>query len=100
MARNQEVVVCSPDGWTQLTNDDVSEITFQLLSGAAEVRATVGATPPAATDKGYFYRNDGLEYHEGELKVSIDSFAAEDGANRLYARPVNGRPAKIIVDHA
>ena len=100
MARNQEVVVCEPNVWTQLTNDDVSEITFQVLSGAVEVRATVGATAPAATDRGYFYRNDGRSDHEGELRVGIDVFAEAAGANRMYARPVNGRSARVIVDHA
>ena len=101
MARNQAVVVCPASGaWTELTNANAEEITFQVLDGAVEVRAAVGATPPAATDRGYFYRNDSVEYHEGEIRTEIASFAAVAGANRMYARSMNGRPAKVIVDHA
>ena len=100
MARNQVVVECPPNVWTQLTNDDVTDITFQVLTGAVEVRATAGANAPSATDRGYFYRNDGVEYHEGELRVPIASFGEAAGVNRLYARAKGGRTAKVIVDHA
>jgi hypothetical protein len=100
MARNQVVVECPASGaWTQLTNANADGITFQVLDGAVEVRGTVGATPPSATDRGYFYRSDGKEYHEGELRVPVAAFAAVSGANRLYARTTNGRTARVIVDH-
>lgn len=99
MARDQEIVECPAGVWTELTNDDVTDITFQVLAGAVEVRATDGATP-AATDRGYFYRNDGREYHEGELRVALSDFAEDPAAERMFARPVNGRPARVMVDHA
>ena len=100
MARNQEVVVCPASGaWTELTNANANNLSFQVLDGAIELRGAVGATPPAATDRGYFYYNDSREYHEGELRISIAEYAAVAGANRVYARAVNGRPAKVLVDH-
>jgi hypothetical protein len=100
MARNQVVVECPAGVWTELTNANADEITFQVLAGAVEVRATVGATAPSATDRGYFYRSDGQEYHEGELRIEIAEFTLAAGANRVFARPTNARPARIIVDHA
>lgn len=100
MARNQAVVACPAGVWTQLTNDDVTDIAFQVLAGVVEIRGTVGATPPGATDRGRVYRNDGFEYQEGELRIDIKDFADAAGINRVYARPVNGRRAKVLVDHA
>lgn len=99
MARNQAVVECPAGVWTELTNDDVSEITFQVLAGVVEVRATDG-TAPASTDRGFLYRSDGQEYHEGELRIDISDLASAAGVDRVFARPLNARPAKVIVDHA
>lgn len=99
MARNQAIVNCPAGQWTELTNADAEDITFQVLAGSVEVRATEDATPPTTTDRGYFYRNDALEYHEGELRVNLNVFADSITAKRMFARPVNGRPARLIVDH-
>jgi hypothetical protein len=100
MARNQEVVECPADVWTQLTNGNVSAITFQVLDGVVEVRAAIGEVPPLGTDRGYIFRNDGLDYHEGGRNIAIQELSVAAGSNRVYARPMNGRPAKVIVDHA
>ena len=102
MARNQESVTCPPGVWTQLTNDNVSEITFQVITGSVKVRATVNAVPPAADAEGYVYhaRPAGEQTENGELRVEIDDLTATPGANRVYARPIGGRKARVIVDHA
>jgi hypothetical protein len=36
MARNQEAVTCLPGAWTELTNDNVTEITFQVVTGSVK----------------------------------------------------------------
>lgn len=99
MARDQVVVTCPAGVWTELTNSAVSTFTFQVLSGAVEVRATDGAAP-AATERGFFYRSDGLEYYEGELDVNISVYSSSMTADRVFVRPRNGRPASVIVTHA
>jgi hypothetical protein len=102
MARNQESVTCPPGEWTQLTNGDISEITFQVVTGSVKIRATVGATAPAASAEGYVYHaRPGDEQSEnGELRIDIADLTATAGANRVYARPISGRKARVIVDHA
>lgn len=99
MARDQAVVECPPGVWTELTDSDVTQITFQVLTGVVEIRATDG-TAPSASDRGFLYRSDGYEYHEGELRISVSDLAEATGVDRVFARPLNARPAKLIVDHA
>lgn len=101
MARDQELVVCPPGQWTQLTNDDVTTLTFQVVTGSVRVRATVGATPPAADAQGYVYhsRPADPQKEDSELALNIEDFSTAAGANRVYAKPINGRTAKVIVDH-
>jgi len=55
MARNQEAVSCPPGVWTELTNSDTTDITFQVRSGSIKVRATTGIAPAALSDAGYVY---------------------------------------------
>jgi hypothetical protein len=102
MARNQEAVTCLPGAWTELTNDNVTEITFQVVTGSVKIRATVGATPPAASAEGYVYhaRPADEQNENGELRIAITDLTAAAGANRVYARPISGRKARVIVDHA
>lgn len=102
MARDQAAVVCPPGVWTELTNSDVTAITFQVTTGAVKVRCTTGTAPSALSDTG-------IEYHarpaypqgtQGELRVNITSLTATAGADRVFATPINGRKAVVIVDHA
>lgn len=101
MARVQELVTCPPGVWTELTNSDTSVITFQVISGAVKVRYTTGSAPSALSDPGYEYRSsvylDGSG--EGEVNVSLSSMTGLSGADRAFAIPTNGRPAKVLVDH-
>ena len=102
MPRNQEAVTCPPGVWTELTNSDATAITFQVLAGAVKVRVTAGATPPALAAAGYPYyaRAADRSSNSGEMRVTIATFTTSAGANRVYAQPINGRPAVVIVDHA
>jgi hypothetical protein len=97
MARSQEVLTCPTNTWTELTNSDTASVTFQVLDGAVEVHATVGAVPPAATSRGFMYVNNGSGAREGEIGVLTASYAP--GANRVYARGLSGRAAAVLVSH-
>jgi hypothetical protein len=102
MARDQAQVTCPPGVWTELTNDDVTEITFQVISGSVKVRCTTGSAPSALSDAGYVYHARAADSQEesGELRVAITDLTATAGADRVFATPINGRPAKVVVDHA
>ena len=101
MARDQAIVSCSPGAWTELTNADVTTITFQVISGSVKVRVTDGTTPSAVTDPGYVYTNSGSngDQRPGELAVAITSLSTGAGADRVFAIPINGRTARVLVDH-
>jgi hypothetical protein len=96
MARDQAIVNAIDTAWTEITNANVTTISFQNIgSGIMFIRGTVGATPPAATV------TDGLRYRdsEGETGKTIASLWTGAGINRVYARAQAG----IIpcwVDHA
>jgi hypothetical protein len=98
MARSQDVISCPVGVWTELTNSDAISASFQVIDGAIELRATVGAVPPAASARGFLYVNTGVGHREGELDALLSAFAP--GATRLYARPGSGRAASVLVSHA
>ena len=92
MARNQATVFCPPNVWTQLTNSDVSEATFQVQSSSVFVRFTTNSTAPTETS--------GLKYMEGEgeLQKLMSDLTSLSGAVRIWAIPANGRRAVVVVD--
>lgn len=92
MAQNQTTVLCLPNVWTQLTNSDVTEATFQVQTSAIYVRFTAGATTPTET-RGLQYMED-----EGELQKLMTDLTSLSGATRIWARPVGGRRAVVVVD--
>ena len=101
MARDQEAVTCEPGAWTELTNDDVTNITFQVLTGSIKVRCTTGAAPSSLSDGGYQYHADAAEYQrDGELRIPLTDFAIAAGIDRVFATPINGRTALVVVDHS
>lgn len=101
MARDQVAVACPAGVWTELTNADVTNITFQVVSGSVKVRFTTGATPAALSDAGYEYHANATEYQrDGELNATVADFAAGAGMDRAFATPLNGRRAVVVVDHA
>lgn len=97
MARNQVVVSCTEGTWTQLTNADVSAITFQVQSdGVVRIRCTTDTTTPASTDGGRFYA-----YREGEANIDPADLALGTGGTpvRVWSFAV-GRDVDVYVDHA
>lgn len=102
MARNQALVTCPAGEWTELTNADVTQISFQVVSGSVKVRATTGSAPSALSDAGYVYHAHPADRQsaEGELALLLADMTATAGADRVFATPINGRAAKVVVDHA
>ena len=94
MAQNQQTLKCEPFVWTQITNADVSNITFQVLSGAAMFYFTVDETLPTA-DWGITYQQG-----YGELNQAVSSLTNLAGADRVWCKPFTGRAAHVYVDHA
>lgn len=96
MARNQVDINIPFGEWTQLTNGDVSVMTFQVKLGSPPVyiRATTDTTTPTETT--------GQIYHEteGVLRETMTDIFALALADRVWARPVaEGRRATVFVDH-
>lgn len=96
MARNQETVTCPPGDWTQLTNADVTQITFQVHDDPIFVRVTADATKPTETS-GILYPPG-----HGELQKTLTELVTMANPARVWARPVavTSSPAQVFVDHA
>jgi len=101
MARNQAKVTCPVGVWTELTNSDTTKITFQVQAGSIKVRATTGSAPSSLEDPGYIYhaRPDGEQSEQGELRTDLSNFSITAGVDRVFATPIGGRRAVVIVDH-
>jgi hypothetical protein len=102
MPRDQAAVTCPPGVWTELTNSNATTATFMVLSGSVQVRATVGAVAPGDAAAGYVYHARPADPQDtaGEVRIALADLSSAAGPNRLYARPINGRKAVVIVDHA
>jgi len=102
MARDQALVVCQPGVWTELTNSDAIQITFQVVTGSVKIRCTTGSAPSALSDPGYVYhaRPADPQQESGELRIDLEQLASAAGVDRVFATPINGRVAKVVVDHA
>lgn len=92
MPQNQATVYCPPNQWTQLTNSDSTEITFQVQTSDVYIRFTTDTTTPTQT-RGLLYKEG-----EGELQKSFTDLTSLSGADRAWARPVGGRRAVVVVD--
>lgn len=92
MAQNQVKVSCPAGVWTQLTNGNVTEATFQVQTSAVWIRFTADATTPT--------EERGLQYQEGEgeLQKAIADLTSLSGAVRIWAKPLGGRKAIMVVD--
>lgn len=82
--------------WTQITNADVTAITFQNVGGGPVlIKGTVGAVAPT-TNLG------ALQYdtNQGEKNETLANlFPGVSGATRVYAYS-EGFPSTISVNHA
>ena len=93
MAQNTDIVL--PIGvWTQLSNADISAITFQNKAGNfILVKGTVGATAPTNDDGAVRY-NPG----QGERNALLADLFPGIAATRVYAYAPTG--AEVMVSHA
>lgn len=94
MAQNQQQVTCPAGTWTQLTNADAANITFQAQDGDIFIRYTTDATTPTEAF--------GFVYLQGtsEQNAAINTRTSLVGADRVWARPIDARSATVYVDHA
>lgn len=94
MAQNTTSTI-SANSWTQLTDADVSRITFQNVgSNHILIKATIGASAPTNTTGAIRY-NPG----QGERNVLLaDLFPGLTGANRVYAYATEATP--VVISHA
>lgn len=97
MPQNTSVTL-NASAYTQITDANVTEITFQnVRGGAVFVVGTVGVSQPAASVVGLRY-----EPGQGESKrLLADLFPGVSGVNRLWARCADsGSSAEVFVSHA
>ena len=93
----QHTPISITPAWTQLTDANVSAITFQNLgSFPIHVTGTVGTTPPAADASGLVYAGG-----QGEANRALaDMFPGVSGANRVWARSTTSGTQQVFVSHA
>ena len=81
--------------WTQITDANVTSITFQNISGNfVRVKGTVGATAPT-------HLAGALRYNPGQGERNVlltDLFPGISGVNRLYVFADSG--AQVVVSNA
>ena len=93
MAQNTDIPLPTAT-WTQLTDADVTRITFQNKSGNyILVKGATGATAPT-DDSGAVRYNPG----QGERSVALSDLFPGISAVRVYAYAPNG--AIVMVSHA
>lgn len=96
-----DTITIPPRVWTQLTNADVSAVSFQVLgNNPVSIAATAGAVAPAAGPGGtesarVFWTGD----HIPATVFLSDLWPGLAGANRLWAW-AEGDGGKIAVSHA
>ena len=93
MAQNTTVSIPAAT-WTQLTDADVSLITFQNVgSNHIVIKATTDTSAPTTTDGGFRY-NPG----QGEKNVGLaELFSGISGADRLWVYSTDG--TSVVVSH-
>ena len=81
--------------WTQLTNADITSITFQNVgSNHVVIKATTDGTAPTSTAGGFRY-NPG----QGERNVALsDLFPGIASRDRLWCYSTDG--SAVVVSHA
>lgn len=91
----QTTIELAPATWTQITDADVTSITFQVAANdPVYLLGTVGAVAPSSLEGVLIYRSG-----QGEMARALsDMFPGVASATRLYAYCA-GR-ADVIVSHA
>ena len=99
MAQDQQQVTCPAGTWTQLTNADVTAITFQAQEGDVHIRFTTDETTPTEAFGIVYGVTPGNR--QGEVNRAISDLTALSGADRVWAKPLGvSRAAVVYVDHA
>ena len=82
--------------WTQITDANVTNITFQVFSNAPTlIKATNGATAPTDDNGSFQYAST-----QGERNVALSAmFPGVSGANRVWAKTSAGG-AFVVVSNA
>ncbi len=91
MARDQEHISVGSE-WVELTNDDVTVISFQALQGPVFIRRG-NENPPSTTAFGWMFLTG-----YGRQGVALDQIAVGAG-QRVWARTSNLSSALVMVDH-
>lgn len=97
MARSEDLRI-SPKVWTEITNGDVSTITFQNKAEGRSVllSATVGSVAPATVE--------GVEYPAsvGHFDINLaTAFPGVSGANRVWVYSLDAKALiTVFVSHA
>jgi hypothetical protein len=94
MAQNTTVSIPAAT-WTQLTDADITSLTFQNVgSNHVVIKATTDTEAPTTTDGGFRY-NPG----QGERNIAMsDMFPGITGADRVWAFAPDG--GVVVVSHA
>lgn len=93
MPRDQEYVSVPKGEWVELTDNDVTDIMFMVLSGRVLIRRD-GSNQPATDEMGWPYGGG-----QGERCTLSDISKANTGA-RLWAFGLTADGARVMVDHA
>lgn len=93
MARDQETIDIEKDSWIELTNGDVTEISFQVLFGEVEIRRD-GAAMPTANDRGWIYSG-----RNGE-RLPLSEISRSNPGARVWAKGRRASGSIVLVDHA
>jgi hypothetical protein len=92
MARAQELLKVPYRSYIELTNADVSAITFQVKEGAVDILRA--AALPAGTESGWEYKEG-----EGERNASLSDISSAVG-QRVFAKSLVFPHSFVLVDHA
>ncbi len=93
MARDDTLTIPA-NAWTQLTNSDATNVTFQVKRGSIQLTATAGAVQPTDFTKAIDYVKG-----EGEINIALAGLRiATPGVNRLWAF-ANADSADVYISH-
>ena len=93
----QTTVTLVADTWTQLTDANITNITFQVLGNdPVLIMGTATASAPSNTD-------GAIQYLPGEGEVNralVDLFLGVTSPVRVYAYVAAGDKGRVVVSHA
>lgn len=93
MARDQEPIEVTSDDWIELTNDDVTEVSFLVLFGEVEIRRD-GTAKPGEDARGWIYSGG-----RGD-RVPLSEISRSNLGTRVWVKGRRSFPSTVLVDHA